>query len=232
MNIKTLFIAQLVCVLILLQGCNSNQNNSLRDENNLHTPATLFNANWQFQKSDTVLSLQQAAELEGWQTVSLPHTANIEPRIVNNQWQGDAWYKKKITYNNAWDGKKVILDFEGAMNEAQVWLNGELVATHRGGYLPFSVNLTGKLTAGDNELMVRLDNRDNPITGPKPLDILDFNMFGGIYRNVWLRVENPTHISNAVAANKVASGGIFVTYPKASKAEAFVKVQTDRKSVV
>lgn len=67
MNIKTLFIAQLVCVLILLQGCNSNQNNSLRDENNLHTPATLFNANWQFQKSDTVLSLQQAAELEGWQ---------------------------------------------------------------------------------------------------------------------------------------------------------------------
>lgn len=226
MNIKTLFIAPLACVLILLQGCNSSQNHSQRDVNNLHTPATLFNANWQFQKSDAVLSLQQAAELEDWQTVSLPHTANIEPRIVNNQWQGDAWYKKNITYNNAWDGKKVIVDFEGAMNEAQVWLNGELVATHRGGYLPFSVNLTGKLTAGDNELMVRLDNRDNPITGPKPLEILDFNMFGGIYRNVWLRVENPTHISNAVAANKVASGGIFVTYPKVSKAEAFVKVQT------
>ena len=91
MNIKTLFIAQLACVLILLQGCNSSQNHSQRDVNNLHTPATLFNANWQFQKSDAVLSLQQAAELECWQTVSLPHTANIEPRIVNNQWQGDAW---------------------------------------------------------------------------------------------------------------------------------------------
>lgn len=226
MKLRTLFIAQLACLLILLQGCNSSQNHTKRDVNNLHTPAKLFNAGWQFQKANSVLSLQQAKQLSGWQSVSLPHTANIEPKIVNDQWQGDAWYKKAITYQPEWAGKKVILDFEGAMNEAQVWLNGELVASHRGGYLPFSVNLTGKLNAGNNELMVRLDNRDNPITGPKPLEILDFNMFGGIYRNVWLRVENPTHISNAVAANKVASGGVMVTYPKVSNKKALVKVQT------
>jgi beta-galactosidase len=121
----------------------------------------------------------------------------------------------------------VILDFEAAMNEAEVWLNGEKVARHLGGYLPFSVDLTGKLNkTGDNTLYVRLDNRDNPITGPKPLEIIDVNMYGGIYHNVWLRVENPVHITDAVAADKVASGGVFVRYPEVSKNAAQVWVQT------
>lgn len=230
MNNKTLFIAQLVCVLMLLQGCNTGQSHDEKQHSpsskSGYTPAELFNSDWQFTKSDEVLSLEKARQLDAWQKVQLPHTPNIEPKIVNDQWQGDAWYRKIITYRPEWKGKKVILDFEGAMNESQVWLNGELVAQHRGGYLPFSVNLTSQLVEGDNTLMVRLDNRDNPITGPKPLEILDFNLFGGIYRNVWLRVENPIHISNAVAANKVASGGVFVTYPLISKERAQLAVKT------
>lgn len=192
-----------------------------------YQPPIKFNQDWQFARADESLNLQQAQKLDAWEPVSLPHTARIEPKIVNDQWQGDAWYQKSIPYRHDWDGKKVILDFEAAMNEAEVWLNGEKVAHHLGGYLPFSVDLTGKLnTAGENRLYVRLDNRDNPITGPKPLEILDFNMFGGIYRNVWLRVENPLHITDAVAANKVASGGIFVRYPKVTTEVAQISVQT------
>lgn len=186
-----------------------------------------FNTDWRFTRSSETLSLQQAQQLDEWELVSLPHTAKVEPKIVNDQWQGDAWYKKSIPYRRDWAGKKVILDFEAAMNEAEVWLNDEKIAHHLGGYLPFSVDLTPKLrTSGENLLYVRLDNRDNPITGPKPLEILDFNLFSGIYRNVWLRVENPLHITDAVAADKVASGGVFVRYPKVTTEAAEIRVQT------
>lgn len=233
MKTKTLFIAQLLSVLMLLQGCDSGgaadasgAKNEKKKADSIFTPSELFNSGWLFSKSDDVLSLDAAQALPNWETVSLPHTPNIEPKIVNDQWQGDAWYKKTIRFDEKWKGKKVILDFEGAMNESQVWLNDKLVTEHRGGYLPFSADLTSYLKPGDNTLMVRLDNRDNPITGPKPLEILDFNLFGGLYRNVWLRVENPIHISNAVAAGEVASGGIFVSYPSISEDAAQVAVKT------
>ncbi|HSX52007.1 MAG TPA: glycoside hydrolase family 2 TIM barrel-domain containing protein, partial [Cellvibrio sp.] len=157
----------------------------------------------------------------------IPHTPNIEPLVVTDQFQGDAWYKKTITTDASWQGKQISLKFEAAMNVAEVWLNGEKLVTHVGGYLPFTVNLTEKLKwDAPNELMVQLDNRDNPVTGPKPLKDLDFNTYGGIYRHVYLQINNDLHITDAVAAGKTASGGIFVTYPQITKEQATVKINT------
>jgi beta-galactosidase len=59
---------------------------------------------------------------------------------------------------------------------------------------------------------VRLDNRDNPITGPKPLAQLDFNMYHGLYRPVHLITKGPLHITDPLLADRPASGGVFVTY--------------------
>ena len=57
------------------------------------------------------------------------------------------------------------------------------VATHLGGYLPFTIALTERLRFGaENRIEIKLDNRDNRITGPKPLKDLDFNTYGGLYR--------------------------------------------------
>ncbi len=113
------------------------------------------------------------------------------------------------------------------MNVAEVWVNGEKLITHVGGYLPFTVNLTERLKwDAPNELVVRLDNRDNPVTGPKPLKDLDFNTYGGIYRHVYLQINNDLHITDAVAANKTASGGIFVTYPQVTREQATIKINT------
>ncbi len=185
-----------------------------------------FNGDWEFFRSDSMLSLEQARQSDQWQPVTLPHTANIEPRVVNNQWQGDAWYRKTIEADSRWRGRKVYLDFEGAMNFSEVWLNGIKVAEHLGGYSPFSVEIGQHLKNGNNQLHVRLDNRDNPLSGPKPLAQLDFNMYGGIYRNVWLRVENPLHITDAVAADKVASGGVFVRFSNVSGTHADIRINT------
>ena len=185
-----------------------------------------WDANWQFFRADQELTLAQAQTHNDWQKVNLPHTAKIEPRVVNDQFQGDAWYKKTISYQTGWQDKRILIDFEGAMNAAEVWLNGEKITQHQGGYLPFSADLTESLKPGDNTLLVRLDNRDNKITGPKPMASLDFNMYGGLYRHVWLRVENSVHITDAVNASKVASGGIFVRYPNVTDSQASVAIET------
>lgn len=185
-----------------------------------------YNDGWEFLRSDDLSAPDQARARTDWQRVTLPHTPKIEPLIVNDQFQGDAWYRKMIAGSAIDDSKPVWLRFEAAMNVAEVWLNGEKLTTHLGGYLPFTVELTGRLTRDHNELLVRLDNRDNPITGPKPLATLDFNTYGGLYRDVYLVTKDELYITDPIAAEKPASGGIFVTYPKVARDEAQIAVQT------
>lgn len=176
-----------------------------------------FNEGWQFQRLPATT----------WADVTLPHTTRIEPRIVNDQWQGEALYRKRFAAPESWRGKRLFLRFEGAMNVAEVRLNGATLLRHLGGYLPFTVDLTPHLTLGrDNELTVALDNRDNPITGPKPMAILDFNMYGGLYRDVTLLVKDPLHITDEMLANEVGGGGVFVTYPAVSAGKAEIAVRT------
>jgi len=162
-----------------------------------------------------------------WETVSLPHTANIEPLTVNDQWQGICWYRKQITIPASNKDKKIFLELEAAMNYSKIYINGMEVKEHQGGYLPVIVDISKYVKAGEeNVIAVRLDNTDNLVTGPKPLKRLDFNMFGGLYRKINLTIKEKIYISNPVLANKVAGGGIFITYPKVSKEESVVNVKT------
>ena len=164
---------------------------------------------------------------DGWTRVILPHTANIEPRVITEQWQGDALYRRDLIVPVEWEGKAVWLRFEGAMMVARVYLNGARIFEHQGGYLPFTIDLSGKLRFGEtNRILVHLDNRDNPMTGPKPLETLDFNYYGGLYREVRLFVRDSLHITDEILANRPASGGIFVTYPSVSQDRAEVSVKT------
>ena len=163
----------------------------------------------------------------GWSRVVLPHTAKLEPRIVTGQWQGDALYRRDPVVPDEWEGKAIWLRFEGAMMVAGVYLNGKHIFRHQGGYLPFTLDLSEKLRFGkSNRLLVHLDNRDNPVTGPKPLDSLVFNYYGGFYREVRLFVRDSLHITDEILADRAAGGGIFVTYPSVTQARAEVSVKT------
>lgn len=114
------------------------------------------------------------------------------------------------------------------MQLADVWINGEHVIRHAGGYTTFVVDATGFLKAGENELLVRLDNHDNPLIPPgKPIENLDFCYHSGIYRNVHLIHKQNVFITHSLLANKEAGGGIFVTYPHVSAEQATVAVQTE-----
>lgn len=186
-----------------------------------------FNGDWQFERSDAPFATA-TFDADRAETVALPHTARIEPRIVNDQWQGTAFYRKAFAAPDAWRGQTVLLRFEAAMNVAKVSINGKAVATHLGGWLPFTVDLTPHLRFGaPNEILVRLDNRDNAITGPKPLAELDFNSYGGLYRGVRLIMKPPVHLTDEMLAGKAAGGGLFVTYPAVSGESATIAIAAD-----
>lgn len=187
-----------------------------------------FNSGWKFQRIDDDSAPERPSRSPRWLAVSLPHTPRIEPRIVNDQWQGIAFYTKRFEAPASWRGQSVMLRVEAAMNTAIVTVNGRTVASHLGGYLPFTVDLSPHLRiGGSNEIQIRLDNRDSPITGPKPLKQLDFNTYGGLYRGVRLIVKPPVHLSDEMLADRVAGGGLFVTYPEASSAWATVQITAD-----
>jgi beta-galactosidase len=178
---------------------------------------------------DTLKAEFYALKKASWEKVNLPHTPFIENLVVVHQWQGICYYKKILHVNREEAKQQLWLEFGGAMSLADVWINGQHVTQHAGGYTPFVVNATGLLKAGkDNEVLVRLDNRDNPLIPPgKPLERLDFCYYGGLYRNVNLIIKPSIHITNSILAEKPAGGGIFVTYPKVSETKADIQIQTD-----
>lgn len=214
-------------IFVSIHGCS-------KDEI-LQSSKVKFNSDWHFTKAenetisdDTYLANN---DFKSWQKVSLPHTANLEPKIVNNQWQGVSWYAKNFTLSDEMYGKKLFFKFEGAMNTAEVWVNNKKLIKHQGGYLPFVIDFTEiALFDKENIIHIKLNNKDNPTTGPKPLKNLDFNTYGGIYRNVWLIAKNSLHITDPIFTNKVASGGVFVSYPKVSKEEATINIKTHVKN--
>lgn len=191
-----------------------------------------FNTNWKFCNQENLGTAQQDLPTEngfsfsGWQTINLPHTAKVEPLVVVNPWIGISWYQKEFVANPAWKTKKVSIEFEAVMQQADVWLNGKHLLTHYGGYLPFTIDISNELNYGaTNILIVKTNNADNAEVPPgKPIKELDFCYFSGIYRNVSLIVTNPLHITDAVKENSVASGGIRVWYPNVSKETATISV--------
>lgn len=187
----------------------------------------LINSDWQFHVGGVTGADQVGFDDSAWTLVRLPHTAHLEPLVVNDQWQGLCWYRRTFTVPAEAAGKKAILEFAGAMSQSKLWINGELVNERMGGFLPVVVDVTAFLKPGqENVMAVQLDNRDNPLTGPKPLKRLDFNTYGGLYRNVTLTYKNPVHISHPILANKVAGGGTFITFPKVAEEKSLVQVKT------
>ncbi len=177
-----------------------------------------FGADWEFKREET--------PAQDWEKVTIPHTARLEKLVVIKQFQGTSWYQKKFKTAISKD-QKAFIYFEGVMQEADVWINDQKVTNHKGGYLPFTVDVTPYLNANnENTIKVKVNNEDNQDFLPgKPIKDLDFNYYGGIYRNVYFITTSKLHITDAVNANKVASGGLYVNFKSINKTEASGTVQ-------
>lgn len=220
-------LSQLLLLLLFFYGCTSPKVETVQTHYN-------FNTEWEFVKDmDTTITneLFEPSNVDlKWEQVRLPHTANIEPIVIEDQqWQGDMFYRKFFTVEPEMEGKHITLKFEGAMHEADIYLNGEKVGYNTGGYLPFVVDISEDLKFGEeNALLIRVNNEDNSQIPPgKAIEVLDFNYYGGIYRDVYLIVKDLLRISDPIEADRKAGGGILVSYEDVSETEATVSVQAD-----
>lgn len=181
-----------------------------------------FGSNWEFKTEESG---------SNWEKINLPHTAKIEDLVVIDQYQGIYNYQKKFKVKDT-KNQKIFLYFEGVMMETDVFLNGQKITNHKGGYLPFTVDITSFIIPKkENILKLKVTNVDNPEIPPgKPLKDLDFNYYGGIYRNVYLITTQKLYITDAVNANKKGSGGVLVNFNEISKKEASGTVQVHLKN--
>ena len=190
-----------------------------------------FNVGWRFIKGDVLDAYTNDFNDSDWPVVNLPHGLEILPLSASGgaNYQGPAWYRKHFIVDEQLKGKKIFIHFEGIMGKSKIWINGKLIAENFSGYLPIHLDITDFVNYGeDNLIAVRADNSNDPDYPPgKKQETLDFTYFGGIYRDVWLVTHNNTYITNPIAADKVAGGGIFIHYEDLSEDSARVLIDAD-----
>ncbi len=167
-----------------------------------------MNTNWLFGGQYTSGSESSFFDDSNFAPVTVPHTVT---QLSWQDWNFPAWqqvwiYRRHFNGRRLLDphrpGNRILADFDGVMVNATVAINDQVVSTHQGGYLPFSAELTGKVTSGDNLLAVVVDSRCLPVppvgVGRGPGSV-DFFQPGGIYRDVRLRVLPPVFLADLFA---------------------------------
>ncbi|MBK8024309.1 MAG: glycoside hydrolase family 2 protein [Chloroflexi bacterium] len=155
-----------------------------------------FNADWLYAPRE----LPYSASDDAFEPVTLPHANITLPlrNFDNQEYQFISTYRKRFTLPEPRQGRRVAIDFDGAMTASTVLINGATLGDHDGGYVPFSFDLTDHLREGENTIQVRLDSVERPDIPPNG-HLVDYLTFGGIYRDVTLRFVEPTHISRLFA---------------------------------
>ena len=192
-----------------------------------------FNQGWKFIKyfnaSDEAVTTDKEPENlqlpsvndNNWRSLDLPHDWAIEgpfsDTLENNTgllpWKGIGWYRKHFIINDNDKGKRIYVDFDGAMANAKVWLNGKYVGEWPYGYTSFRLDLTPYVINGkENIIAVRLDTKN-----------WDSRWYpgAGLYRNVWLVKTSQLHITN---------NGIFCTTPEIKKERGMLSIQAEVES--
>ena len=159
---------------------------------------------------------------EGRETiVNIPHTWNAldiqddEP----GYYRGLCTYRKNLHINEDVSGKRVFIRFEGANQEAELIVNGTSAGEHIGGYSAFCFEVTGLVKQGENDILVKLDNKHNVEIPPLSAD---FSFLGGIYRDVELIITEPQHIS----LTHYGSSGVYITTPQVTAERSTVGFKT------
>ena len=132
------------------------------------------------------------------QPIRLPHTCKETPfhYFDESLYQMVSGYRRHLLIPKDWQGKQILLTFEGAAHDSTVFCNGKKVGEHHCGYTAFTVDLTDSVLYGqDNLLCVRLDSREN-LNVPPFGYVIDYMTYGGIYRDVRLEVKEKVSLSD------------------------------------
>ncbi|SDW31893.1 beta-galactosidase [Lutibacter oricola] len=177
-----------------------------------------FNKNWLFYNDIAEGAEQPKFNDTDWRKLNLPHDWAIEGpfdskydcRMGALPVHGTGWYRKHFAMPASSKGKVVRIEFEGAMYNTHVWVNGNKVGHRPYGYIGFEFDISKylKYDGSENVVAVRLTPEDYSSR---------WYPGAGIYRSVWLRVDEPVHI---------AMWGTYITTPTATEAKGVVQHET------
>lgn len=154
----------------------------------------LFNYDWLYIPQEVESTVPDS----DFEPITIPHTNKIFPwhNFDDQEYQFISTYRKRFTLDYGINGRRVYLDFDGVMQATTVTINGHTFPEHKGGFTPFSFDLTEYLNPeGENLLEVKVDSNERPDIPPHGGQV-DYLVFGGIYRDVYLRYVEPVHITN------------------------------------
>jgi beta-galactosidase len=178
-----------------------------------------FDTDWRFQKSDAPGGELNDFNDAAWRQLNVPHDWSIEGPFAETNRTGGAgaflpsglaWYRKHFTLPENISNQVVRVEFDGVMQNSDVWINGFYLGRRPFGYASFSYELNGHLNFGktENVIAVRCDTSEQPASR--------WYSGAGIYRHVRLVTMEPVHF---------AEHGIFISTPKVSAEEAMVQMQ-------
>jgi len=177
----------------------------------------LLSGPWRFQGSNDLLGAEAPAfDDHAWPAVTVPHTWGERP------WRR-AWYRTHFVVPPGEAGRPLYLVFEGAATFADVYLNGTHLGQHRGAFTRFVFDARRAALAGDNVLGVRVTNdpADTADSLPSGLGKQLYNVYGGLYRKVWVVSTSLVHVD----PTEDASPGVYVTPSGVSAASADLAVK-------
>jgi len=202
--------AMIVAILLISAGCDS----PVREPDR----KTLFNDGWKFQLGDTEQAMQPDYDDQEWRALELPHDWAIEGTFSADHSSGTGylpggigWYRKTFGLPRSYADRTVYLMFDGAYQNAEVWVNGKYMGKRPYGYISFYFDITDALLPGTtNVIAVRLDHTN----------VADSRWYtgNGIYRNVWMIAPGKVHVK---------PWGTYVTTPEVDDASAVVQVEVD-----
>ena len=157
-----------------------------------------LNRNWLYSRTRVDGAHGKDFDDSGFERVVLPH-ANIRlpwHSFDDKAYQFVSTYRRHFRLPPAARGRRVLVDFEGVMTASTVWLNGVRLGEYRGGFTPFGFDLTEHVDfAGENVLAVEVDSTERPDIPPFG-NLVDYLTFGGMYREVSLKLVAPCFLEN------------------------------------
>lgn len=208
-TLHTLNGIKLWLVLLLLSGAiNVCRADSPRQTIN-------FNRGWKYCQGDFDHAARLGFDDSEWEKIGLPHSFSTPYFMSKDFYVGYGWYRKAFPVKKEILGKKSFLEFDGVFQEAEIFVNGHLAGTHKGGYTGFSIDISAYLKEGKNLVAVRVNNCWRPDLAPRAGEHV---FSGGIYRNVRLVIKSPTYIdwygtwvtTPDLAENKGKSGSVHI----------------------
>lgn len=168
-----------------------------------------LNDGWKFTEHFTEELLAWECDDSSLAQVRLPHTVRETPLHYFDEqcYQMVSGYRNAVKIPVLWQGKRVLLTIDGAAHDCEVYWNGKKVGEHHCGYTAFTVDISGEVIFGEeNLLVIKLDSRETLNTPPFGF-VIDYMTYGGLYREVWLEIENETYLEDVFIRSELEFSG-------------------------